>query len=67
MLHPRHKLAYFQRVGWEPDWIATARNIVRAEYDRKYARALEVTTAIVEEETGQSKVNCPQSCRFACS
>jgi hypothetical protein len=36
VLHPRHKLAYFAAAGWEPDWVATAREIVRDEFDRSY-------------------------------
>lgn len=36
MLHPRHKLAYFKRMNWEEDWIATAREIVLDEYKLRY-------------------------------
>jgi hypothetical protein len=36
VLHPRHKLQYFKDIGWEDDWIKTARDIVRAEFERKY-------------------------------
>ena len=37
VLHPRHKLQYFETAGWEDDWIKTARSIVRDEFDRMYA------------------------------
>ena len=37
VLHPRHKLHYFKTAGWEDEWINTARNIVREEFDRTYA------------------------------
>jgi hypothetical protein len=37
VLHPRHKLHYFKTTGWEVEWIETARNIVREEFDRTYA------------------------------
>jgi hypothetical protein len=37
VLHPRHKLKYFKNAGWEDEWIDAAENIVRAEYERKYA------------------------------
>jgi hypothetical protein len=37
VLHPRLKLAYFKQQDWPDEWITTARSIVRAEYDRKYA------------------------------
>lgn len=36
VLHPRHKVAYFQRAGWTEDWITTAKEIVRNEFDRNY-------------------------------
>ncbi|TFK47876.1 hypothetical protein OE88DRAFT_1606907, partial [Heliocybe sulcata] len=32
VLHPRHKLSYFKRAGWQQDWIDTAESIVREEY-----------------------------------
>ena len=37
VLHPRHKLQYFEKAGWEEGWIRTARDIVRAEFDETYA------------------------------
>lgn len=37
VLHPRHKLQYFKKAGWEDAWIKTARSIVRDEFDRTYA------------------------------
>lgn len=37
VLHPRHKLKYFENAGWEEEWIETARQIVRDEFDRTYA------------------------------
>jgi hypothetical protein len=37
VLHPRHKLHYFKTAGWEAEWIKTAHNIVREEFDRTYA------------------------------
>jgi len=30
------KLHYFKKAGWEEDWIETARDIVRAEFDQTY-------------------------------
>ena len=36
VLHPRHKLAYFQSAGWLEDWIRMAKAIVRETYERKY-------------------------------
>ena len=37
VLHPRHKLHYFKKAGWDERWIETARDIVRAEFDQTYA------------------------------
>ncbi|PPQ81292.1 hypothetical protein CVT26_015194 [Gymnopilus dilepis] len=36
VLHPRHKLEYFKKHGWEALWIDTARQIVREEFNRSY-------------------------------
>ena len=36
VLHPRHKLHYFKKAGWEETWIDAAHNIVRAEFDQTY-------------------------------
>src|SRR6266545_3612097 len=33
---PRHKLQYFKDIGWQDEWIETARDIVRAEFECKY-------------------------------
>jgi hypothetical protein len=37
VLHPRHKLKYFERAGWEAEWITAAEEIVCAEFERSYA------------------------------
>jgi hypothetical protein len=37
VFHPSFKMIYFERAGWKIQWIAAARRIIRAEYDRKYA------------------------------
>jgi len=31
VLHPHHKLQYFEKVGWEDNWIKAAQDIVQAE------------------------------------
>ena len=36
-MHPRHKLKYFKKAGWEDEWIDAAEDIIRAAYKRKYA------------------------------
>jgi hypothetical protein len=37
VLHPHHKLQYFEKAGWEENWINTSRDIVRTEFDQSYA------------------------------
>ena len=37
MLHPRHKLTYFKAVGREDEWIDAVEQIVRDEFEQKYA------------------------------
>lgn len=39
-LYPRLKLNYFKQLKWPDEWITTARDIVRTEYDRKYANRI---------------------------
>ncbi|KDR74203.1 hypothetical protein GALMADRAFT_51209, partial [Galerina marginata CBS 339.88] len=36
VLHPRHKLKYFEKAGWQADWIDEARSIVETEFKRSY-------------------------------
>jgi len=36
VLHPRHKLEYFKKAKWDDDWIDTAKQIVRDEFERSY-------------------------------
>ena len=37
VLHPHHKLQYFECTGWQPDWIKTVEEIVRAKFEESYA------------------------------
>jgi hypothetical protein len=37
VLHPRHKLSYFKSAGWDHNWIETAEQLVRDEFDLNYA------------------------------
>jgi hypothetical protein len=34
VLHPRHKLQYFEMAGWEQEWIDTAEEIVRKDFEQ---------------------------------
>ena len=36
VLHPRHKLRYFKNAEWQEEWIETAEEIVRTEFDLSY-------------------------------
>ena len=37
VLHPKHKLKYFEKQGWDDTWIATAKDIVKEEFRKNYA------------------------------
>jgi hypothetical protein len=45
VLHPRHKLDYFRKAGWQKEWITAAHRIVRDEFERSYM------TPVVEEDS----------------
>jgi len=36
-VHPRHKLKYFEKASWLPEWITTAEDILYAEFEHSYA------------------------------
>jgi hypothetical protein len=36
VLHPHHKLDYFKSAKWDDEWIETAKQIVRDEFERTY-------------------------------
>ena len=36
VLHPHHKLQYFETAGWEHEWIETAQALVPDEFDQMY-------------------------------
>jgi hypothetical protein len=37
VLHPSHKLEYFKAASWDDEWIETAEELVRSEFERTYA------------------------------
>ncbi|KIL54989.1 hypothetical protein M378DRAFT_18356 [Amanita muscaria Koide BX008] len=53
VLHPSHKLSYFKNAGWERDWIGTAEELVREEFDNHYAGGRN------EESDGPDKTDLP--------
>jgi hypothetical protein len=42
VLHPKHKLKYFKKQGWDRNWIETAENIVREEFMSSYAKYISI-------------------------
>ncbi|KAJ3498251.1 hypothetical protein NLJ89_g10242 [Agrocybe chaxingu] len=36
ILHPRHKLSYFRTASWPQEWIDTAEDLLRSEFERSY-------------------------------
>lgn len=36
VLHPQHKVDYFEKAGWEEAWVDRAKEIVRTEFERSY-------------------------------
>ena len=42
VLHPKHKLKYFEKQGWDHNWIETAENIVREEFMSSYANYVSI-------------------------
>jgi hypothetical protein len=55
VLHPRHKLKYFENAGWEKEWIERAEEIVREEFDKSYG-SLDASWADVAVQSSKSKV-----------
>lgn len=45
VLHPGMKLEYFALVEWPEPWIATAKEIVRSEFD-KYVEQYAITLGV---------------------
>jgi hypothetical protein len=53
VLHPCHKLAYFEAARWDQAWIETARDLVREQFELRYA-ALPTTNSTEDGPTGNS-------------
>jgi hypothetical protein len=56
VLHPRHKMSYFHKSSWEPAWIATAHEIIRAEFDHSYPTLPSDNDASAPVEVEMTKV-----------
>jgi hypothetical protein len=53
VLHPHHKLTYFQHAGWTAKWIMTMKKIVRDKFNRNYHFRDEVTLATGPADTNE--------------
>ena len=65
-MHPRHKLKYFEKAGWESSWIAAAEEIVRAEFDRSYATLPNTNHDIPDSEPPPKKAKVSSIYSAAC-
>ncbi|KAG2085570.1 uncharacterized protein F5147DRAFT_588943 [Suillus discolor] len=61
VLHPRHKLSYFKTAGWEAEWIQTASDLVRHEFDFAYAD-MPTGSADGESADGEHESQVPKVC-----
>ena len=50
VLHPRHKLQYFEKEGWTAEWITSAKEIVRAAFDLSYGSLDDMSWAASEQK-----------------
>jgi len=53
VLHPRHKLTYFKNQDWPQDWINTALEIVREEFNRRYRADVELVEKEADTEASE--------------
>jgi hypothetical protein len=53
ILHPYHKLSYFQHAGWTPEWIVSEKKIVQDEFDHSYCFQDDIVSAIGPIETNE--------------
>jgi len=54
VLHPQHKLSYFKGAQWEDDWIETAEQLVREEFERSYLSVNVNSDLECEEDVSES-------------
>jgi hypothetical protein len=54
VLHPRHKLMYFQTAKWNDKWIKTAESLVRDEFERSYNCINELDIEVIDNDTEAS-------------
>jgi hypothetical protein len=63
VLHPRNKLNYFKNAGWEADWIKTASDLVRDEFDLLYAD-IAIDSDNNESHAGSHEPDTQKVCQF---
>jgi hypothetical protein len=67
VLHPRYKMTYFTKAGWERDWITTAEHLAKTEWAANYnivAATSEPQSGITE--AGESSNVCANSRQIRC-
>ncbi|GJF00150.1 hypothetical protein PsYK624_164290 [Phanerochaete sordida] len=52
ILHPEHKLEYFKTAKWQPEWIKTAKTVLRDEYERRFTKYDREAAELAIVETG---------------
>jgi hypothetical protein len=53
-MHPAYKAEYFVKQNWEDDWIKTAKDLVRTEWDENYKPKPKPVTPSSVGGTGRS-------------
>ena len=59
VLHPCHKLQYFENAGWQDEWIERAEEIVCMEFDLSYGSMDMSWATSGEPQLAKSKVCAP--------
>jgi hypothetical protein len=55
VLHPRYKLRYFEKLGWNNEWIKIAEGIVRDEFKCTY-KDYAITKTVTARSSTKKKV-----------
>ena len=53
VLHPRHKLTYFENADWPDDWIKKAKEIVHAQFEFSYGSFDDGSCPTSQEKVGK--------------
>ena len=66
VLHPRHKISYFEAAKWEPAWIKTAEELVHDEYSqwlRRHGKKGSVAAGSGSDDSDSNEDVCPKKVR----